>query len=142
MYMCHGCMHTHAQVGDVAKQIHTLTSCRVFKEGYSVIPDWGAWGAEWEGDDEDGEGWDEEEEEEWYEEDEDEDEDEEEGGGNEDENEEQGWQLPTPPFFPFRSPPPTNQSSVRLPPLPLYRPPRVTLTGCLSRWRVGCSRRR
>ncbi len=62
----------NTQAGDVAEQIHTLTSCLVFKEGYSILPDWAAWGEEWEGDDEDGEGWEEEDEEEWYEEDEEE----------------------------------------------------------------------
>jgi hypothetical protein len=59
-----------AQVRDVAEQIHTLTSCRVFKEGYpDKPPNWAVWGAEFEGDDEDWEqGWGLVEEDEWFDE--------------------------------------------------------------------------
>jgi hypothetical protein len=58
----------YKQVKDVAEQVHTLTSCRVFKTGYTKIPNWGAWGAEWEGDDEDWESrWGLVEEDEWFE---------------------------------------------------------------------------
>jgi hypothetical protein len=57
-----------AQVRDVAEQIHTLTSCRVFKEGYpDKPPNWVVWGAEFEGDHEDWEqGWRLVEEDEWF----------------------------------------------------------------------------
>ncbi len=71
---------TPAQIEDVAKQIHALTSCRVFKEGYSILPDWAAWDEEWEGDDEEGGDWGEEEEEEWFEDSDESDADEEEEG--------------------------------------------------------------
>jgi hypothetical protein len=72
------------KVKDVAEQIHTLTSCRVFKTSYDKVPVWDEWAAEWDGDDEDGEGWDEEEEDEWYEE------DGEDGEEEEEEEEEEG----------------------------------------------------
>ncbi len=52
---------------DLAEQIHALTSCRVFKEGYATIPKWNEFSGDWDRDDEDGSDWSEEIEDEWSE---------------------------------------------------------------------------
>jgi hypothetical protein len=55
---------SHSQVADVAEQITTLTSCRVFKESYKILSDWEDWDGSGSGSDSD---WDEELESEWSE---------------------------------------------------------------------------
>ncbi len=93
----------YIKVKDVAEQIHTLTSCRVFKTSYDKVPVWDEWAAEWDGDDEDGEGWDEEEEDEWYEED---------GEEEEEEGNQDGEPLAS--SSPFTTP------TLPVPPLPVF----------------------